>query len=82
MNDKGIHLEVTNLIIPGYNDSEEDLKALVKFMVEEVGVEVPLHFTRFFPNYKMENVNPTPIETLINARKMAKGCGNEICICG
>ncbi|HSO25929.1 MAG TPA: AmmeMemoRadiSam system radical SAM enzyme, partial [Methanobacteriaceae archaeon] len=54
------------------NDSEEELEALVKFMVEEVGVEVPLHFTRFFPNYKMEDVNPTPIETLINARKMAR----------
>ncbi len=75
MHEQGIHLEVTNLIIPGYNDSEDELKALVKFMAEEVGVEVPLHFTRFFPNYKMENVNPTPIEALINARKMARDAG-------
>ena len=75
MKEMGIHIEITNLIIPGYNDSEEELKALVKFMVEEVGVEVPLHFTRFFPNYQMEDVNPTPIETLINARKMAREAG-------
>lgn len=75
MKEMGIHIEITNLIIPGYNDSEEELEALVKFMVEEVGVEVPLHFTRFFPNYKMEDVNPTPIETLINARKMARDAG-------
>ncbi|PKL67080.1 MAG: AmmeMemoRadiSam system radical SAM enzyme [Methanobacteriales archaeon HGW-Methanobacteriales-1] len=75
MYDLGIHLEVTNLIIPGYNDSEEDLKSLIKFMAEEVGSEVPLHFTRFFPQYKMENVAPTPIETLINARDMARDAG-------
>jgi len=72
MKEMGIHIEITNLIIPGYNDSEEELKALVKFMVKEVGVEIPLHFTRFFPNYQMEDVNPTPIETLINARKLAQ----------
>ena len=75
MHDKGIHLEVTNLIIPGYNDSEEDLKSLIKFMAEEIGLEVPLHFTRFFPHHKMENVAPTPIETLIKARKMARDAG-------
>ena len=53
MYDTGIHLEVTNLIIPGYNDSEDDLSALVKFMAEEVGVEVPLHFSRFHPDYQL-----------------------------
>lgn len=75
MHEQGIHLEITNLIIPGYNDSEEELKSLIKFMVEEVGEEVPLHFTRFFPHHKMENVAPTPIETLIKARKMARDLG-------
>jgi len=71
MHDAGIHIEVTNLIIPGYNDSEDDIKALVKFMVEEVGVEVPLHFTRFYPHYKMKDVSPTPAETLLKARELA-----------
>jgi pyruvate formate lyase activating enzyme len=52
MHDAHIHIEVTNLLIPGYNDSKEDIKALISFMVEEVGVEVPLHFTRFFHNIK------------------------------
>ena len=50
MYDAKVHIEITNLMIPGYNDSEEDINALVKFMVDEVGLEVPLHFTRFFPN--------------------------------
>jgi len=71
MHDAGIHIEVTNLIIPGYNDSEDDIKALVRFMVEEVGVEVPLHFTRFYPYYKMQDVSPTPTETLLKARELA-----------
>ncbi|MDD3454488.1 MAG: AmmeMemoRadiSam system radical SAM enzyme, partial [Methanobacteriales archaeon] len=71
MHDAGVHIEVTNLIIPGYNDSEDELKALVRFMVEEVGVEVPLHFTRFYPHYKMRHLPPTPTETLLKARNLA-----------
>lgn len=75
MYEEGIHLEITNLIIPGYNDSEKYLNALIKFMVNEVGPEVPLHFTRFFPNYKLVDIAPTPIETLKKARKMAQDAG-------
>jgi pyruvate formate lyase activating enzyme len=75
MHEAKIHLEVTNLVIPGYNDSEEDLKALINFMVDEVGVEVPLHFTRFFPYYQMQDVPPTEIQTLEKAYKMAKDAG-------
>ncbi|BDZ67151.1 hypothetical protein GCM10025860_05990 [Methanobacterium ferruginis] len=55
MYDKDIHIEITNLVIPGYNDSEEDLKALIEFIVD-VGVEIPLHFTRFYPHYHMKQV--------------------------
>jgi pyruvate formate lyase activating enzyme len=75
MYDAGIHIEITNLVIPGYNDSEEDLKALVKFMAEEVGIEVPLHFSRFFPYYQLKDVHPTPVETLEKAQKMAYEAG-------
>jgi pyruvate formate lyase activating enzyme len=75
MYDSGIHLEITNLVIPGYNDSEEDLKALIKFMAEEVGVEVPLHFSRFFPYYQLKDVHPTPVEALEKAQKMAYEAG-------
>ena len=74
MHDKGIHLEITNLVIPGYNDSEEDLQSLVKF-VAEVDVNIPLHFTRFYPHYKMNQVPPTPVETLEKAHKMAREAG-------
>jgi len=75
MYDTGIHLEVTNLIIPGYNDSEDDLSALVKFMAEEVGVEVPLHFSRFHPDYQLDQVPSTPVKTLEKAREMAREVG-------
>lgn len=73
--DKKIHLEITNLIIPGYNDSEENIKALVNFMVEEVGLEVPLHFTRFFPYYELKNVPPTAVSDLEKAHKIAVDAG-------
>ena len=74
MHDKGIHLEITNLIIPGYNDSEEDLKAQVEF-VADVDVRIPLHFTRFYPHYQMNQVPPTPVQTLEKAQKMALDAG-------
>jgi pyruvate formate lyase activating enzyme len=74
MHDKGIHMEITNLVIPGYNDSAEDLLALVKF-VADVDVNIPLHFTRFYPHYKMNHVPPTPLETLVKAHKMAREAG-------
>lgn len=77
MHDAHIHIEVTNLLIPGYNDSKEDIKALISFMVEEVGVEVPLHFTRFFPQYQMQNIHPTNIESLQRAHDLAKESGMQ-----
>jgi pyruvate formate lyase activating enzyme len=75
MHDAKIHLEITNLMIPGYNDSEEDIKALVKFMVDELGVEVPLHFTRFFPQYQLTSLPPTEVGILKKAQKIAKEAG-------
>ncbi len=75
MYDQGIHLEITNLIIPGYNDSDKNISDLVNFLTQEVGKEVPLHFTRFMPHYKMDKVPPTPLEILLKARKMAQDAG-------
>ncbi|MGO9387829.1 MAG: AmmeMemoRadiSam system radical SAM enzyme [Methanobacterium sp.] len=75
MHDAKIHIEITNLMIPSYNDSEEDINALVKFMVDEVGVEVPLHFTRFFPQYQLTNLPPTEVRLLKKAQTIAKEAG-------
>ena len=54
---------------------KEDINALVKFMVDEVGVEVPLHFTRFFPEYQLTNLPPTEVRLLKKAQTIAKEAG-------
>ncbi|NLB24571.1 MAG: AmmeMemoRadiSam system radical SAM enzyme [Clostridiales bacterium] len=55
---KYCHVEITNLIIPGENDSEEEMEQLSRFL-KEINPEIPLHISRFFPNYKMLDKNPT-----------------------
>ncbi len=67
----GVWLEIVNLIIPGENDSEEEIGKMAKWTKENVGNDVPLHFSRFYPLYKLQNLPPTPPETVIKARKIA-----------
>lgn len=66
-----VHLEIVNLVIPSLNDNFEDLERMCNFIKEELGDTTPLHFTRFFPNYKLRNLPPTPISTLEKAREIA-----------
>lgn len=68
-------LEVTTLLIPGYNDSEREVEALCEWLAEHLGPEVPLHFTAFHPDYKLLNVPPPPAATLQRARKQGKAAG-------
>ena len=65
----GIHVEITNLIIPTLNDSDELLQQLVDF-VAGLGREVPIHFSAYFPSYKM-TIEPTPLSALLRAREIA-----------
>lgn len=65
----GVHLEITNLLIPGMNDSDDDIKDLVSF-VTSLSDRIPLHFSAYHPDYKLM-VPPTPIETLQKARRIA-----------
>ena len=69
------HLEITNLLINGFNDSEKLITELVNFIATELGEEVPIHFSRFFPHYKMKDVLPTNIETLEIAKEIAIDAG-------
>ncbi|NJP04585.1 MAG: AmmeMemoRadiSam system radical SAM enzyme [Chloroflexaceae bacterium] len=64
----GMWLEVTTLVIPGFNDSTEELTALARFLADELGVDTPWHVSRFFPAYKLTEVPPTPIATIERAR--------------
>ena len=66
-----VWFEITNLIIPGWNDSEAELQAMTQWVVENLGPDVPMHFTAFHPDYKMRNVPPTPPDTLNRARQIA-----------
>jgi len=68
-------LEITTLLIPGKNDSDEELTALSKWVARELGTEVPLHFTAFHPDYKVTDIAPTPKSTLQRARGIAQGEG-------
>lgn len=60
-------LEVTTLIIPGLNDSEEELRDIARFIVHELGPHVPWHISRFFPHYKLTYLPPTPKKTITRA---------------
>ncbi len=68
-------LEITNLIIPGHNDSDAELHALSAWVVEALGPDVPLHFSAFHPDYKMRDVPRTPPDTLSRARRIAQEHG-------
>ena len=74
---EGKHLEITNLIINGYNDTVEEISDLCDFVVSQLGPEVPLHFSRAFPYYKMNNISPTRPEILYKAREIALDKGIE-----
>ena len=73
--DEGKHLEITNLIINDYNDSIDEITQLCDFVVDELGPEVPLHFSRAFPHYKMNDISPTKPEILFKAREIALNKG-------
>lgn len=67
----GVLVEVTNLLIPGLNDSDEEIASLCRWIKENMGWETPLHFSRFFPQYRMRHLPPTPERTLARAKDIA-----------
>ncbi len=70
-----VWLELTTLLIPGLNDSDAELDAMTTWVVEQLGPEVPMHFTAFHPDYRMLDRDPTPPATLTRARRIALGNG-------
>ena len=70
-----IHVEITDLIVPKVGDNLEDAKKLSKFIYDEFGPEMPIHFLRFHPDYKMMEFPDTPIETLEKHYRIAKDVG-------
>ena len=72
---EGKHLEITNLILNDYNDSVEEITQLCDFVVDELSADVPLHFSRAFPYYKMNDISPTNPEILYKAKEIALNKG-------
>lgn len=70
----GIETEVTTLVIPGHNDSEEELTQIAQFLFS-ISPDIPWHISAFYPAYKMLDVPPTPVETLIKAYDIGKQTG-------
>jgi pyruvate formate lyase activating enzyme len=75
LKEEGIWIEITNLILPGYNDDDKTIIKMCLWIKENLGVDVPLHFSRFWPMYKMLSLNPTPTATLEKAKRIAEDCG-------
>ncbi len=72
---EGIWLEVSNLVVPGLTDDPGKIGELCRWMRANLGEDTPLHFLRFVPHYRLENLPPTPVETLETAWKIARDAG-------
>jgi len=70
-----VWFELTTLLIPGYNDSEAEIDAMTAWVVGNLGVDVPMHFTAFHPDWKLRDAPPTPPATLQRAREIARRNG-------
>jgi pyruvate formate lyase activating enzyme len=75
MKERGVWLELTNLIIPTLNDDMDMLRKMCRWILANLGENTPLHFSRFFPMYKIRNLPPTPVDTLMKARSEALDIG-------
>jgi pyruvate formate lyase activating enzyme len=77
VNQEGVHLELTYLVIPGYNDSEKEIEEFSSWVRDRLSPETPVHFSRFHPDFEMMDVPITPVETLLRCRDTAMECGLE-----
>lgn len=70
-----VHLELTYLVIPGYNDSEDEIRRFCEWVRDSLDDEVPVHFTRFHPDNELTDVALTPVETVMRCREIGMECG-------
>jgi len=75
MKEQGVWVEVTTLVIPGLNDSTDELKSIAEFILHNLGAETPWHVTAFYPTYKLLDRPRTPVETLRGARQIGLETG-------
>ncbi len=75
MKSRGIFLEVTTLIVPGMNDDPDELRRLASFIAADLGPETPWHISRFHPTFRLTDRPPTPLESLLEARRIGLDAG-------
>ncbi|MBC2717671.1 MAG: AmmeMemoRadiSam system radical SAM enzyme [Desulfobacteraceae bacterium] len=75
LHEQGVHFEITTLVVPGYVDDPKMIKKMCQWIVNNLGPDHPLHFLRFFPQYKLDRLPPTPVSVLTNFRKIAMNTG-------
>lgn len=80
--DTNVWFEITTLLIPDENDSEEEIKRMCEWILKNLGDEVPLHYTAFHPDFKMKNKKPTLPSTILHARSIALASGVKYCYVG
>ncbi|MEI7632783.1 MAG: AmmeMemoRadiSam system radical SAM enzyme [bacterium] len=71
----GVWFEIINLIVPTYTDKEDVIQRMCGWLTENIGADVPLHFSRFSPAHKLTQLPPTPVEKLLKARSIAQAAG-------
>jgi len=79
---KKVWTEIVVLVIPGLNDSEKEVRSLARFVRQDLGASVPVHFTRFHPSYRLQNVPSTPVRTLTRVRRVAMDEGLQFVYVG
>ena len=77
-----IHTEIVTLVIPGRNDDMKQIRAMCSWISSELGPDVPLHFSQFYPQYKLKGIPPTPVPTLEEARTTAMDTGLQFVYIG
>ena len=82
MRNASVWIELTNLVIPGINDDLQMIRQMCRWLADNNLTEAPLHFSRFFPRYKMQDIQPTPLPTLQAAKRIAEEEGMKFVYLG
>lgn len=78
----GTHLELVNLVVPALNDDSAEIAAMCRWVADSLGTDVPVHFSRFAPAYRLLNKPPTPVRTLERCLRIAAAAGLEYAYIG
>lgn len=82
VHEEKVHLELTYLVIPGHNDSEDEIRRFALWVRDELSPDTPVHFSRFHPDFEMMDIPMTPVDKILRCREIAMECGLEYAYVG